>query len=70
MWGRRFRTIRTVSHIEKSAPQEFSGWTFDAGPHYHLSIADDHIELIEGNGHTKVVAFRLFVLIPSTAHGI
>ena len=38
--------------------------------HYHLSIADDHIELIEGNGHTKVVAFRLLVLIPSTAHEI
>jgi len=38
--------------------------------HYHLSIADDHIELIEGNGHAKVVAFRLLVLIPSTAHEI
>jgi hypothetical protein len=32
--------------------------------HYHLGIADDHIELIEGHGHSKVVAFRLPVLIP------
>jgi hypothetical protein len=31
--------------------------------HYHLGIADDHIEPIEGHGHSKVVAFRLPVLI-------
>ena len=39
-------------------------------PHYHLSIADDHIELIEGYGRPKVVAFQLLVLIPSTTHEI
>jgi hypothetical protein len=31
--------------------------------HYHLGIADDHIEPIEGHGRSKVVAFRLLVLI-------
>jgi hypothetical protein len=31
--------------------------------HYHLGIADDHIERIEGHGNSRIVAFRLPVLI-------
>ena len=60
----------TVSHTEKTSAAEIFRVDLRHRPHYHLTIADDHIELIEGNGHGKVVAFRLHVLIPSTAHEI
>ena len=60
----------TVSHTEKTSAAEIFRVDLRHRPHYHLTIADDHIELIEGNGHGKVVAFRLLLLIPSTAHEI